>query len=168
MRQRGLVCVLAIGLALVAVACAPPDPGASVDAGGPDRASFPPVAQMLGRRCGTFDCHGSIYRNLRIYGHGGLRLDPKDRPDTPLESTPAENDATYEAVVGLEPEKMHAVVAARGVGVDDLTLVRKGRGEEGHKGKQLIVRNDDADLCLVGWISGTPNPDACARASAAP
>lgn len=150
-------------LALALLACAPPDDTARVSAGAGDRTTFAPVASALTHRCGTMDCHGSTYRNFRVYGYGGLRLDPADRPDTPVSTTPAESDATYDALVSLEPELTAQVIAAKGAGVDNLTVVRKGRGEEGHKGGLLMIRNDDCDTCLVGWLSGAPNPDACTR-----
>lgn len=155
-------------LALALVACATPNDSARVDAGAGDRSTFLPVASALAHRCGTMDCHGSTYRNFRVYGYGGLRLDPVDRPDTPATTTQAESDATYDALVSLEPELTSQVIAAKGAGVDDLTVVRKGRGEEGHKGGLLMIRNDDCDACLVGWLSGAPNPDACDRTVKAP
>lgn len=147
--------------------CSSPDTAVRVDAGGPDRASFKPVANMLGHRCGSLDCHGSRYRNLRLYGYGGLRLDPADRPDFP-QTTDAESDADYEAVVGLEPEIMPEVVASKGADADRLTLVRKATGLEAHKGGQRIAPGDSADTCLLSWLGGAVNTDACNAAVLAP
>lgn len=158
----------ALALGVFLAACAAPDDSARVDANVGDRATFVPVASALAHRCGTLDCHGTRYRNFRIYGYGSLRLQPGDRPDTPAATTQAESDATYDALVSLEPELTRQVIVARGAGAEDLTVVRKGRGEEEHKGGRLMIRGDDADSCLVGWLSGAPNPDACSRAVAAP
>lgn len=165
MRAALLVAAAAGGLMLVA--CSSPDAGARVDATALDRTTFRDVEPVLARRCGTIDCHGSRYRNFRIYGYGGLRLDPSQRPDEPDASTTSEADATYDALVSLEPELTRNVALARGQGADDLTFVRKGRGAEAHEGGALIVRGDDADLCVIGWLSSAPNPDACKRATAA-
>ena len=153
--------------ALVVLGCSAPDDKARVDATALDRATFREVEPVLGRRCGTIDCHGSAYRNFRIYGYGGLRLSPNDKPDTPDASTPSESDATYDALVGLEPELTRNVALAKGAGATELTLVRKGRGTEQHEGGALIVPGDDADLCLLGWLSSAPNAAACARAAIA-
>ena len=43
-----------------------------------DGAPFMPVADYLGVRCGSLDCHGQPGRNLRIWGCVGMRLDPND------------------------------------------------------------------------------------------
>jgi hypothetical protein len=151
-------------LAIAVVGCSSPNDSARVNASVGDKTTFPPVASTLAHRCGSIDCHGSAYRNFRIYGYGSLRLDPSASPDIPDASTPSESDATYEAFVSLEPEKTRQVLLSHGAGLDDLTIVRKGRGEEDHKGGTLITRNDDADACIVGWLKGAPNPDACVRA----
>lgn len=166
---------LALGLGLTAaisaVACSSPDDSARVNANVGDRATFPLVGQALARRCGSLDCHGTLYRNFRVYGYGALRLAQGDVPDDSKVAssqgldqklaTPAESDATYDALVSLEPELTRDVLLAHGAGLDNLTLVRKGRGEERHKGNTVIVRGDNADKCLVGWLSGAPNNDAC-------
>lgn len=169
--------VTVLGLATgatLAAACSAPDAGARVDAGGPDRAQFATVLPVLGRRCGSLECHGSPYRNMRLYGFGGPRLpgnaggdagfvanpDPKG-PEAPLDTEVA---ASYEAVVGLEPEIMRQVVAAKGAGSDRLTFVRKGRGGEEHKGLQRYCRGDSADVCIQSWLAGAVDADACSRA----
>lgn len=143
--------------------CSSPDAGARIDALGPDPATFPPVAHALSLRCGTLDCHGSMYRNYRIYGYGSLRVRPADLPNSPRTTTPDEAKASYDALVGLEPELMREVVLSKGGGLDRLTVVRKGRGDEAHKGGQLIKRGDDTDVCLTGWLRGVPDADACKR-----
>lgn len=132
----------------------------------PDRASFPPVAQLLDVRCGSLDCHGTIARNLRLYGSAGLRWAPSDRPLVPRCDTQAEVDQDYESVVGLEPEAMSAVVASGGADPDRLTMVRKARGVESHKGGQIWSQGDDSDTCLTSWLSGDTNSKACATGMA--
>src|SRR5689334_19827277 len=82
-----------------ALACETPKQG-EVDPAGPDPATFAPVADALVARCGSIDCHGSTYRNLRLYGYTGLRLSPDAGPDHPKTTTPEEVAADYDAVVG--------------------------------------------------------------------
>lgn len=151
-------------IAALAVACSAPgsDPR-YVETTLPDRASFPPVAQLLVHRCGTLDCHGTRYRNFRLYGDEGLRLAATDRPLSPP-TTVAEIDQDYEAVVGLEPELVAAVVADHGASPERLTVVRKARGTESHKGGALWAAGDDQDACLTSWLAGAVDAGACTRA----
>src|SRR4051794_35171387 len=96
LRARAIAFV-AVVAAVVAVACsAAPDPNAHVASGDLDKASFKPVALMLGRRCGSIDCHGSRFRNFRLHGFGGLRAAATDTPETPA-TTQQEADADYDA-----------------------------------------------------------------------
>ncbi|MEO7332074.1 MAG: hypothetical protein ABI193_26095, partial [Minicystis sp.] len=74
--------ILAAGLALGA-GCSSPSADARVIEMVPDRASFPAVAQAMEHGCGSLDCHGSTFRNLRIFGNEGLRALASDRPLTP-------------------------------------------------------------------------------------
>lgn len=163
-RALSIVLPVVFVTALVTAACSSPDTTARVDALGPTTQSFGDVAQMLVHHCGSIDCHGSIYRNMRLYGYQGTRLQDGDSPDSPSVSRQPEVDADYQAVVGLEPEIMASVVAAKGAGYDRLTLVRKGRNDEDHKGGQRIVPGDDADTCLLTWLSSTTDVAACRRA----
>lgn len=127
----------------------------------PDRTSFPPVAQMLVQRCGTLDCHGSRSRNLRLFGNVGLRWSSSDRPLTPLCTTNEEIAQDYESVVLLEPERMSEVVAEGGTDPERLTLVRKARGSENHKGGALMQQGDAADVCLTSWLASHTRTDVC-------
>jgi hypothetical protein len=152
--------------ALAVAACSSPDSSATVDptAGdaGPSRDQFDFVAPVLARRCGSIDCHGSIYRNMRVYGYGGLRTGTEATdPMTPMRDTAAEVQATYDSVVGLEPELMRTVVQQGGAGVERLTFVRKGRGAEDHKGNKRL--NADSDLCVTSWLANHVDEDACRR-----
>jgi hypothetical protein len=162
------VALLALPVVLAAAACgaAPSDARIGIDA--PDRTQFPPVADFLGHRCGSLDCHGNAQRNFIIYGTEGLRLTP---PDASLPFTPggqrtsvAEYDATYRSLVGLEPTLMSEVVAGHGAHPEVLTFVRKARGEEHHKGGQLITPGDDQDVCIATWLAGQTDTTRCANA----
>ena len=112
-------------------------------------------------RAGSLDCHGETHRNLRLYGYGGLRLDPATLPE--FDITDAEIDADYDAVIALEPEKMADLVRENGNAPERLTLVRKARGAEDHKGGNPIIAGDDADRCLVTWLASATDVAACQR-----
>ena len=86
---------------VAASGCSSPDASLTVDptAGdaGPSRTQFAFVAPVLEKRCGSIDCHGSIYRNMRIYGFGGLRLPSplgSTTPQTPSIVTDEEAQAS--------------------------------------------------------------------------
>lgn len=172
MRMRALyIFVILAAAAAGGAACLDPTP--SVDpVGSADaelRAQFPPVANLLARRCGTIDCHGSTYRNFRVYGYGGTRLDAAsgNTPETPQAVTAEESNATFDGLVSLEPEIMRDVVAAKGAGREKLTVLRKARGTEDHKGNQLWVTGDDADQCFASWLARTTDTAKCDAATKA-
>ena len=158
--------VLLIGGAAVATACSTPAADGRTFATVPDRAAFPPVAAMLVHRCGSLDCHGNPARNLRLYGSEGLRWDKDASPSLlpGYETTTEEIDQDYQSTVGLEPELTSQVVSQGGAAPERLTLVRKGRGQEAHKGGSLMNAGDDRDLCLTSWLAGKTDTAACARA----
>lgn len=155
--------VLGLGL-LLAAGCSSADPSATITESVPSRAEFPPVAQALERKCGTLDCHGSSYRNLRIYGNESLRWLSTDRPLAPPCTTTLEVDEDYDSVVGLEPEAMTAVVEGHGAKPEQLLMVRKARGTEGHKGGTVMSAGDDLDQCITSWLAGATKTDSCERA----
>ena len=125
----------------------------------PSFASFQRVGDAMQLHCATLDCHGQIGRNLRLYGHYGMRLDPKDNPlEAP--TTVAEYEGSYWSLVGLEPEIMARVVADRG-SAERLTMVRKPRGVEKHKGGQLMAQGDSLDRCIVGWLTNQFDAAPC-------
>ena len=64
-------------------------------------------------------------------------------------------------MIGLEPEVMSDVVRDGGRLPDRLTLVRKARAQEHHKGGKLFVEGDDRDRCLTSWLAGQLDLAAC-------
>lgn len=129
----------------------------------PSENEFPPVAELLDVRCGSLDCHGNAARNLRLFGSAGLRWSPLDRPLIPPCDTADEIAQDYQSVVGLEPEVISAVVRAGGADPERLTLVRKARGTEAHKGGTIWSQGGDADKCLTSWLSGSTDTAACSK-----
>ena len=119
----------------------------------PPRTNFEQVADAMQPHCGTLDCHGQVGRNMRLYGGRGLRLAPGTNP-LDGDTTPAEYDATFWSVVGLEPETMTAVLEDKGANPERLSLIRKARGHERHKGGTLMNMGDPLDQCLTSWLSG--------------
>jgi len=164
---------VSLGLAL-AVAGLPACDGQISEVGGgggvqlallaPPRANFEQVADAMQPHCGTLDCHGQAGRNMRLFGARGLRLAPGA---TPLDgdTTPAEYDATFWSAVGLEPETMTAVVADHGADPERLSLIRKARGHERHKGGTLMTEGDVLDQCLVSWLAGAVVASPCQTAA---
>jgi hypothetical protein len=145
------------------VACSVPDPNATTALAMPDRASFPAVQAFLDHRCGTLDCHGTRYRNLRMWGHDGMRLAFGDVPGA-APTTDAETDASYDALIALEPEVFSAVVADHGADPERLTFVRKMRGTENHVGGAIVVVGDVRDMCVTSWLASQVDESACAAA----
>lgn len=127
----------------------------------PDRTSFPYVAALLEHRCGTLDCHGLVYRNLRIFGNEGVRYSASDFPCIPKETTAAEIHQDYGSVVGLQPEVMNDVMVDRGADPERLDLLAKPLGLEAHKGLTLITKGDPQYVCITSWLAGQTDTAAC-------
>ena len=161
----------AIGVALAAgaaAACKSPAPDAYLAIPAPSRESFVPAdggigspPDTLGSHCGSLDCHGAVERNLRVYSYNGLRIDGVSGNNV---TTAAEYEATYEAVVGFDPEMLDAVVQDHGARPERWIIVRKGRGTEHHVGGAALSPLI-AQVCLTSWLVGTPNPEACAQSA---
>ena len=130
----------------------------------PLRAGFEGVADAMQPSCGTLDCHGQVTRNLRLFGGRGLRLSAADTAADGI-TTAAEYEATYWAVVALEPETIASVVQDGGNNPERLLLIRKGRGTTRHKGGTLMHPQDDLDTCLVQWLRGEVAVDRCRAAA---
>lgn len=165
-------------IAVALLGCSGGSEGDSLSFAGPPLANFDKVVEMLDYDCGNLACHGTAVRNLRLYGDQGLRLDTRDVP-CGAPTTAAELQADYRSLVGLEPESMAEVVAA-GAHPERLTLVRKARGTEQHKGGAVLRDSSDlaactsacgsdgrclracyGDLCLVSWLAGEVDVPAC-------
>lgn len=157
------VVLVSLLIAPIAACTIPPTDSRSTPQALPDASTFPPVAQLLDVRCGSLDCHGTVARNMRLYGSAGLRWLASDRPLSPVCDRKAEVDQDYESVVSLEPEVMGQVVASGGANPDALTMVRKARGIESHKGGKIWNEGDDSDTCLVSWLSGKADAGACEK-----
>lgn len=133
----------------------------------PPPEDFAPVSEALAKSCGSLDCHGRAGQNLRLYGEIGLRFDPADVPGGE-ETTPFEHDANHRSVVMLEPETLSKVWLEGGRGAERLTLVRKARGAEAHKGGAVFPQGDTGDQCLLSWLSGGIDFEACEVAAELP
>jgi hypothetical protein len=156
---------LAVGLLVAVAACVTESADTRVAPPAPDRATFPAVSDLLDHRCGTLDCHGVTFRNLRIYGREGLRRKTTDRPTSKVSATTAaEYDATFQSLVALEPELMGVVVTEGGAHPERLTFVRKARGTEDHKGYAIWAEGGLEDLCVTTWLAGKADADTCAKA----
>ena len=159
---RRLILVAALASA---AACSGPDPGARTLVTGPDRTTFPLVQAFIDHRCGSLDCHGTRYRNLRMWGSDGMRLAYGDVPGG-APTTTDETNATYQSIVELEPEVMSAVVADHGAKPERLTFVRKARGSEAHAGGAIVTAGDARDRCILSWLAGAADVLACSAALA--
>jgi hypothetical protein len=166
MKRRIWVAAIAGAIPLFATgACITADELAITKNNCPSGNDFPIVSQVFERRCGSLDCHGETYRPFRVYGRYGLR-----KPDSSLgggdvsggmvETTDAEMEANRESACGLEPERMANVLAGK-LEVTDLTLVRKPRLLEAHKGGQVTPKTSPGYACITSWIQGAVDHDAC-------
>lgn len=146
---------------VVLAACAGPDGSEKIAPSNAIRGpEFRPVALAVVERCGSIDCHGSKYRNFRLYGFGSARLDPDHSPDAP-DTTQEEADKDFEAIASLEPDLFREVIAEGGTAPERLTFFRKGALIESHKGGQRFVPGDGADLCVRSWIASKIDVAAC-------
>ena len=136
----------------------------------PPRDDFRAVNNVLERRCGTLDCHGVAYRPFVVYGQTALRRPDASQVDNAnyypggLEATTDyEVEGTYESACGLEPEKMDAVIRGDSP-VEALSLVRKPRLQSRHKGGRIWGSGTTAgDRCLISWINGALEKEACTK-----
>ena len=154
------------GPILVAGGCwhSSPDAEQRTAVTGPPRAEFELVSSVLSAHCGTLDCHGSVARNMRVYGTDGLRLAPTDVPGVDGGVTTfAEHEANYQAVVNLEPELMTLVVRESGRDPTRLTLIRKARSLEYHAGGEALPAGSDGDRCVTSWLSSAIDLASCER-----
>lgn len=157
----------ALLLALV-VACSASNDAKTFDAPSPE--DFMRVSSMLGARCGSLDCHGQMARNFRLYDKFGLRLSPEDFPGG-RQDQQEEHDANYLSVLSLEPEILSEVSHDGGKNPERLSLVRKARELESHKGGNALddlgspTGESNARHCLYSWLEGKVDAKACFAAS---
>jgi hypothetical protein len=160
MKRMRIVHLVSAGLFIAGLlACSAPgtERGATV---GPSKQDFEFVSNAMNLRCGSLECHGSVYRNMRLYGYGSLRLSPSDLPSSDTKAI--ETEESYRSIVGLEPELMY-LVSTEKTGIERLSLVRKGRGMDNHKGRAPMVQNADIDRCITSWLVGAVDVEACKR-----
>jgi len=116
------------------------------------------------------DCHGSLFRPMRLYGETGLRHIAEVNYSGGVATTAVELQANYVSICSVEPEKTDQVARdPGGQAVNRMLLVQKARGQEGHKGGQVFNAFDDSDLCVVGWLRGDNEiavAEACQKALA--
>lgn len=165
--ERAIGWLFAVGFSALVTACIAAADKAQTDTACPSAVDFPVVSQLLERRCGTLDCHGQPGRSLRIYGRYGLRRPTKTPQDGYVSgglapTTAEEMNANLFSTCGVEPEKMAAVVAGSAK-VDTLTVVRKPRLTEAHKGGRVFAAGTDGDKCFTSWIDGQVDLEACNR-----
>ncbi len=153
-------------VALLASACSGPSPDGHTQFKAPSTDTFKPVADMLGARCGSLDCHGNTARNMRIYSFRGLRLSAPDYPGGGP-TTADEYEATYQSVLSLEPEEMGHVLFEHG-DPTKLTMVLKARGLERHKAGTVWKTGSAADHCLISWLIGQVDNNACQQGQTLP
>jgi len=168
LRLAQLAALLGATTIAFALACSSPGSNARFVETTPDVTSFPAVAAMLNQACGTLDCHGTVARNLRLYGDTGLRLSPTDVPSTLIPTTEDEIAQDYASVVGLEPELMSQVVASGGANPEQLTFLAKALGIQAHKGGAVIAPGDPRDVCITSWLKGHADAASCTAALSLP
>jgi hypothetical protein len=130
------------------------------------------VHPVLERRCGSIDCHGQLPRGLRVYGELGMRL-PNTRGLAPGlgATTPEEARATYESILGLEPEKTNALAARSPRSLDDaydLTFLSKPLELERHRPGRSLAKGQPAEQCITSWLIGKVDRALCEAAVNAP
>jgi hypothetical protein len=163
-------------LVLLAACATPPQSDERVSVVKPSKVGFEDVNTFLVHQCGSLDCHGSRFRSMRVYGPVGLRLAGNTPGDTNvdlatetkekvLKQTDDEIAASYLSVTGLEPEILSDVVRDHGANPERLTLIRKARGDENHKGYNLAPPGSKGDDCLLSFLRGAVDTAACKYAA---
>ena len=67
----------------------------------------------------------------------------------------------------LEPEILGQVLFEHGDPLT-LTVVRKARGTEHHKAGTVLKTGGDADKCLLSWLTGNVDKNACTNGQTVP
>lgn len=135
----------------------------------PSSDEFRWVSQVFERRCGTLDCHGSYARPFRVYGRTGLRKPGQDLvTNGPQATTSLEIDENRASACGLEPERMEAVLEGEADPLETLTLLRKPLLIEAHKGGRVLAEDSPGARCILSWLDGAVDAEACAEELAIP
>jgi hypothetical protein len=168
MRWLGFV----VTMASVTIGCGDFEPGVQDIVIPPfEQVVFRPFSAVMERRCGTLDCHGHASRPLRLYGQYGLR---RYEPEGSMNvenyaeyysggkepTTLAELQDNYRSICALEPELV-AQVFAKKSSPDVLTIVRKARLREKHKGGLLWNKGEPGDICMTNWLTGSTDMAQC-------
>jgi len=154
-----------LGFVFAAFACGGYDPNATTTLYLPDYDLYKvEVHQFVNQQCGTLDCHGQVGRPLRNYGTRGLRLFDEEAKLTPGgdPTDEAEYRASFESIIGLEPEATRRVIACEqdpstllmlrkpaGLGPQDTDI---GEGER-HKGGRVAGAGSPGYACLYAWLT---------------
>ena len=130
------------------------------------------VHPVIERRCGSIDCHGQLPRGLRVYGQTGLRL-PNDAGNVPGggATTLAEKRATYDSIVGLQPEQTNALLLKEPRTPADayqLSVLTKATALERHRGGPSLQRGEPAEQCMVTWLVGHADATLCGSGAKSP
>jgi hypothetical protein len=141
----------------------------------------PEVSNVLEKRCGTLDCHGTLARPLRIYGQGGLRLAVQEEIDDfgvarangtvsgGKGTTEDEYEANWRSVCGLEPETWQRIYAGEAEPIELLVLSKPiGPDEEDgttHKGGAVLIKGGVGFDCIRSWVEGEVDVAACLEAT---
>lgn len=166
MRQRAQLLVYVC--TCLWIGCASPGQSRSeiVGPAAPEPGAIWEVGDAVINTCGSLECHGTKLRSLRVFGFGSLRLDVSNQPGG-SGTTDAEYTETYRGLIGLEPE-LTTLVTREKSGFTRLTIVRKARGLDNHKGGAPMKSGSPFEDCFLGWLASSPDPNACRAASLAP
>lgn len=159
-----LTLLLAASCAAGAGACAssaPDDARVVVSASSLDENAYNTLVHpVMERACGAADCHGNAPRGLRVYGAGtALRLPGASGP-----TTPGEIRATYESILGLEPEKLDAFTSESPRSSDrayKLLLLAKPLAIERHRGGISLRKGEPSEQCIHSWLLGQVDAATC-------
>jgi hypothetical protein len=159
--------VLALLSAAAGLACACVVESHDVTLRVPSEENFSAVSSVLELRCGSLDCHGSPARSLRIYGRFGLRENGADTTGGRA-TTVAEISETYLALVSIDPETLSQSYQGGGSDSQAWLVLSKGTAREQHAGGPALPSGSLAERCVVSWVSGEVDLDACASDSFGP
>lgn len=163
-----LAAVVILFVAAASIHCSGDEYTQSQVYGCPDRVTFiEHVSPFVERRCGTLDCHGSTARPMRLHSQIGLRHADEANVPGGVATTDLELGANHDAVCGVDPESMSEAALDFGSSAENLLLIKKARGVEGHKGGKVVNELDPGDRCLVGWIRRVPIDQLTADCQAA-